>query len=203
MIELSAEQEAFLLKHEISKSEILDGRGLDKKSRTAKAKVQSCRLILVNKPCSKGGHYFQTRSGHCPQCDSAKIAFQERHRARQTIYLAGSLEGSCKKVGVTKDILDRHKQMNGQRYGGYQDWAILFTVVTNDAGRVESAVLARLKEFMIHVTYFKDNKMQVAQEMFRASKSLVLNTLAESMRDLGVEFDQTSAKKSDAWSNFD
>lgn len=199
---LTSEQREFVKSLGLSEEDVLDGRGMSKKGREARAREQGKQIILTGVACAKAGHFLKTRSGHCVECNTSSIAYQKRHRTEQTIYITGSKSESLLKVGVTKDPFDRHKQMNEQGYGDIFDWDFLFQVIIPDAGRIEGEVLKRLSNYQIERTYWKDGKEQTAKELIKAPLKVVYQTLAEIISSEKLRFDTATAKKSGDWHFF-
>jgi hypothetical protein len=81
--------------------------------------------------CRKSGHTLRTRTGHCIQCDTARLAFMKRHVSEGIIYIAGSKEGEIMKVGYSKAVEVRQESLNRTQYAGYKDWVINCRVVNN------------------------------------------------------------------------
>lgn len=167
----------FLKSQGLTASDVYDGR--NQKSAQWKAGVRSEGLTLVlGVPCVRNGHRLRTRSGHCAQCDTSKIAYQNRHRTEGYIYIAGSLSARLLKVGVAVDIEQRLRNLRGQAYGGLRDWQIIYYVKVPDSGRIEADALRRLRSKRVVKSYDKDGTDQAAQELIGATFSVTLDAVS-------------------------
>jgi hypothetical protein len=81
--------------------------------------------MLTSVRCRAIGHRIRTRGGHCAQCNPANIGFTERETANGYVYIAGSRRGRFIKIGATRDVAQRERQLRTERYGGASDWLVL------------------------------------------------------------------------------
>jgi hypothetical protein len=192
---------SFLQAHGLNESDVFDARGKAK----AVWRVEAKRLgkpLIYGTPCAAAGHRLRTRSGHCVQCKPAMIAYQRRHSARQTLYIAGSQTLGCLKIGVTADIFDRHTQMNTQAYGGANDWQVLFRLDVDHAGRVEAALFRMFASKAVKGETWKDGRWQETREMLKVSLSEAYTATAEIIQREGLDIDRKSAMKTGDWSKY-
>ena len=75
MAEPSDDQRKFLRDQKLPLSFLFDASGMRKVDYEAVMKRDEKFFAFGVTPCSKGGHSLRTRSGHCIQCDTAKIAY--------------------------------------------------------------------------------------------------------------------------------
>ncbi|WP_421405095.1 hypothetical protein [Agrobacterium fabrum] len=114
---LTQDELEFLRTQGLSATDVYDGRG--QSSAAWKAGVRSAgKTVVLGSPCSSKGHRLRTRSGHCAQCDTAKLSYQKRHNTEGYIYIAGSKAARLLKVGTCVDIEQRRRNLRNQMYGG-------------------------------------------------------------------------------------
>ncbi|MFT4163385.1 GIY-YIG nuclease family protein [Shinella sp.] len=178
---LTRDEIDFLKAQGLSPADVYDGRG--QSSAAWKAGVRSAgKTVVLGSPCSSKGHRLRTRSGHCAQCDTAKLSYQKRHNTEGYIYIAGSKAARLLKVGTCVDIEQRRRNLRNQMYGGISDWEMLFTAKVEAGGKVEGDALARLSKFKVVRMYEKDGKKQEAAEMLKTSFSVALSVVQESLK---------------------
>jgi hypothetical protein len=123
------------------------------------------------------------------------------------VYIAGSLTGRVIKIGTAKDIPQRERQLRAERYGGFSDWIVLFSIWANEAGRVEYDASSRVGGRRIYRSYSKDGVEQTAIEVleapFSAAEKAIRESLGpidtaaawESIRSYRYEFDYSSREQ--------
>lgn len=179
---------AFLKEHRIHIADIYDGRKQCTSAWKVSAKEGNYPFILTQRRTCSGNHRLKTRSGHCPQCNSANIAFIRRESATGYVYIASAHRGKIVKIGYAKDINVREATLREQGYGGYHDWKIICFFRTHDAGKMERRVSARFADRRAYGNYFKDGKWQTATEMFRYNQSSALEFfMAFAVNELGLK----------------
>ena len=166
MAELSDDQRKFLRDQKLPLSFLFDASGMRKVDYEAVMKRDEKFFAFGVTPCSKGGHSLRTRSGHCIQCDTAKIAYTLRHYKTADVYVAGSLQVKLIKVGSSVDCDTRVRELNRVRYGGATDWSILSRVRSEKSGMVEFFVHDALKDKRRDIPYLKDGRVQLGSESF-------------------------------------
>jgi hypothetical protein len=67
--------------------------------------------------------------------------------------------------------------MRSERYGGYGDWDIVYSVSVKGAGAVEDAARARLSRYAVARSYWKNGKSQSGIELLKCSFGKALNAL--------------------------
>lgn len=177
-MDLTDEELWFLRRVGLSANDVYDGRGESKDSREWAAR-QTGKVLVLGPRCRAAGHRLRTRSGHCAQCDTRKIAFQQRYNSSGYVYIAGSLSGRLIKIGTAQDIPQRQRQLRAEQHGGYSDWYVLFSIWVNEAGRVEHDASARVNSPRHFGSYFKDNIGQTATEVLRCSFSTALQAITD------------------------
>ena len=166
MAELSNEQLKFLRSQKIPPSAMFDASGLKKADYQNAMKAEGKCFCYGGNDCNNG-HALKARSGHCIQCDHARIGFMLRNDADAYIYIAASVTGRLIKIGCTIDIAVRAAALNRLQYGGQNDWHILATAYTPAAGKVEFEAHAALSRFNVPGEYVKAGRRQRCYELFR------------------------------------
>ena len=180
---ITKEQLKFLETQKISLDKIFDATGLSKTEYHKSMKEMDKIIAIGVTPCAKFSHSMRTRNGHCVQCNTATIAFLERHYEKGYIYIAGSKKEEVIKVGFASDINNREESLNDEGYGEINDWKILFQVMCKDAGKIEFRTHKKLNKYLINRSYLKNNKKNECYEIFSCSYSLAKKTLDENIGD--------------------
>jgi hypothetical protein len=157
MAQLTSEQLSFIASQAIPISKFFDASGLSKDERVRVMDVLGSVFYYGGAACKSGGHTLRTKSGHCIQCDTSKIAYQMRSTASGYVYLAQSPSTNLIKIGYSKlHPQDRGEFLRREAYGGIKDWDIKrICHVEKDAGRREFLVHAALSSFNKNVAYEK------------------------------------------------
>src|SRR5260370_31039131 len=155
MVALTEGQRHFLALQRISESEIFDGSRLSPRRYKAAMECEGKLFALVARPCYRG-HYLRSRSGHCIQCDSKRIAFIKRYYKEAYVYVVGSRSERVFKIGSSESPWDRGAHLNSLGYGGISDWKTLYCATFPDAGRVECNVHSALSCFASPRKYFRE-----------------------------------------------
>ncbi|WP_272151046.1 GIY-YIG nuclease family protein [Tenacibaculum aiptasiae] len=130
------------------------------------------KMIAYNvTPCRQKGHTLRTRSGHCCQCDTAKIAFQKRNDSSGIVYIAGSLTGEIIKIGFSKAIEVRAESLNRTKYAGFNDWKIIYALKSKNAGRIETISNSLLYKYAFSIDYKHDGHWQDSHETYHCAYS--------------------------------
>ena len=138
---LSLEELQFLKLHNISLSKVFDATGMSKPIYRQLMKSADLPFASGTTPCHRAGHKLRTRSGHCIQCDPAKISYMLRWQKSGFIYVAYSDMFTLTKVGFSDDPKARMIQLNRVGYGGAYDWALMQAFYcSRDGGRIESEI---------------------------------------------------------------
>jgi T5orf172 domain len=183
---LTAAELAFLEKYGLSASNVYDGRGQSKAKREAAAKQGGFDLILAA-GCTNGGHRLKTRSGHCAQCDTSKLARQTRYNTPGSVYIAGSLRTKLLKIGSTDDVEQRERTLQYERgYGSAPDWKVLFHAKVAKKGEVEGAALRSLERYKVPRPYVNGSQQEAA-ELLNAPFSEALVAVADAIGPSGCD----------------
>lgn len=168
----------FLSSQGLSAIDVFDTKGRSPKSVKEDAKALG-KAILLGAPCQAAGHRLRTRSGHCAQCDSSKIAYQRRTEVQSDVYVAISNSLGWVKVGSSTNISARQYKLNFDAYGGATDWKLIFFVRAERGGRLELAAHSALSQFCIEAEYTKDGQLQVSRECFSCSEHVAVQTIMD------------------------
>jgi hypothetical protein len=171
---LSDEQKAYLKKQNISLGSVFDAKGLGQKEYKAVMKELGKTVATGVTPCKREKHTMRTRSGHCIECNSASIAFQNRHSIEAYVYVAGSLNLSVIKVGLSNDTKARMLSLNSLNYAGTSDWKCLYWVNTKNAGTVEFNTHKTLEEFASPKVYRRNEQNVDCLETFTCPATMAI-----------------------------
>jgi len=179
---LTAEEQSFLTQHKLSADDVLDGRSLSQSEKKQCAKELG-KEIVIGSPCKKYAHRLRTRSGHCVQCDTSKLAYSSRHSQSGYVYIAGSAHQKLIKIGITKSINERAESLSvpDYKYAGLDDLRVLFWVKVENYGEIESNTHAALKQYQKIISYNKGGTNQDAREIFQCSFSQAKAVLDEAL----------------------
>lgn len=167
MTKLTTVQIDFLKKIGVPINKTFDATGLSKGYYSKVMKERSLEVAYGVTPCAKGNHTLRTRAGHCLQCNSANIRFQNRHTEAGFLYLAKSKSGKIVKFGQTQDIYQRMSSLNESGYGGFIDWEIVLFANVIESGKIEKQIHTEIWHHRAHFEYLKDGRMQEAYEIFK------------------------------------
>jgi hypothetical protein len=170
----------FLKSQGLAQHDVYDGRGQSKEEWRAAAKSEG-KILVLGTPCGEANHRLRTRSGHCVQCNSKKIAFQERHNSVGYVYIAGSMDAKLIKIGTAIDIEQRLSNLRHQAYGGIRDWEMLFTAKVTNSGKTEGEALSQLKQSKITRAYSKDGNEQEASELLKTNFTKAINAVGRAI----------------------
>lgn len=188
MSKLTHEQFNFLLEQKIEIKHVFNAEGLRKEEYKKIMKDLNMIIAYNVTPCKAKGHTLRTRSGHCCQCDTSKIAFQMRADASGITYLAGSLKGEIIKIGFTKAIEIRSESLNRTKYANYSDWEILFAIQSKFAGKIENNSNSLLNKYFLSNDYEHDNHIQESYETFKCSYNKGKEVILDTCRNNNFEF---------------
>jgi hypothetical protein len=184
---LSKEQIEFLKSQKIDLKYLFNAQGYSKKEYKKIMKELNKSIAFNVTPCKRGGHTLRTRSGHCCQCNTATIAYQQRSEASGIVYVAGSLKGELIKIGFSKALEVRSESLNRTYYAGFKDWEILFAINSDKAGEIENLANSCLHKYALSFDYFKDNHWQDSSETYKCSYSKARSIVEEVINDFNYE----------------
>ena len=193
MSRLTPKQLYFLKKHNVDLKYVFNANGMSKSEYRQIMKELNKYVAFNVIACRKSGHTLRTRTGHCIQCDTARLAFMKRHVSEGIIYIAGSKEGEIMKVGYSKAVEVRQESLNRTQYAGYKDWVILFAIVSEDAGKIESMANMTLRKYAYKLDYYHNGEWQDSSETytctFAKAKESVLKSCKAYSSNYKIELD--------------
>lgn len=171
MARLTQTEILFLKSQNISLSLVFDATGLSGEERKQQMKLLEKPFYYGGALCNAGGHSLRSRSGHCIQCDTAKIAYQLRSSASGYVYLAYSPSTTYVKVGYSaQHPQERADLLRKTRYGNVSDWDVKRLLqLSRDAGKTEFAIHAALEKYQRPITYWKGHDLVECREIFVCS----------------------------------
>jgi len=100
------------------------------------------------------------------------------------------------KTGAATEIVKRVKTLNGaaSKYGGFDDWEMLFYAKTINIGKVERMVQEKLASYLDTRQFQKSEKAAKGSELFRCSYTRAKKALMDVQEELGLEFTQKVEK---------
>ena len=116
---------------------------------------------------------------------SLSDVYRDRHYSPGYVYIAGSLD-RVMKIGVTINIHQQQRRLRYLEYGSVSDWQLLYYVWVDEAGRIEHAARARLKNYRVVRRYTKDGVRQRGREIvdcsFNTAHEALLASIGEAER---------------------
>lgn len=141
-------------------------------------------------------HGFLTIGGECADCHPLNIPFAVRENKTGYLYIAGSKRGELMLVGSVNEIKDRVTINAGAfRYGGFDDWELLYHAKTDTLGRAERLVQAKLNDYRAAYQYEKPGKIQNGGELYRCAYQKAKDTVTALQQDGEFSFSQENEKK--------
>jgi len=175
---LTTKELKFLDTQNLTIDDVYDGRHERRPDYGRNAKKLG-KPIVIGSKCKLQGHRLRTRSGHCIQCHPSKIAYSSRHSEAAELYIAGSFSSKLLKVGISKNIAQREKSLNGSNYAGVSDWKILGSIYIKKAGNIEGTIDQKLKKYKTDRYYSKQGARQKASEVYKTSFTKLSKKVAE------------------------
>ena len=171
---LTREQLHFLHSQDLSEEDTFDALGMTQSTYYPIMKKANKLIAYNTKPC-KNGHTMRTRSGHCPQCNTAYLKFIQRSNDGGFVYIAISQRSKLCKVGLTHAIAVREESLNRTYYANLDDWNIRFAIKSEYAGKIEELVKMRLYPY----SYQLDCD-------FKKAKSTIIDTCKKSQYEYKI-----------------
>lgn len=178
---LTASELRFLRSQGLCPDDVMDVRHMPQRMWFREIKERG-KTIALGSRCRKAGHRLRSKKGHCVQCDTKILAFASRFNLRQYLYIAGSLHARLIKIGVSKDLRQRLRQIRAERHGDARDWEVIYAVEIERAGEIEDRVLSRLGRYSIDSHYWKDGVLRQSIELRRC-------TISQAMQAMNAEMD--------------
>jgi len=196
---LTKEQETFVKKHKISQDILINANGEGMSDELLQQMHDEGKVFAYNvNDCAENAeHSFRTISGDCPQCDTTKVTAALREHKNGYIYIAGSKKGSMIKVGSANETKARTPtfDISSAKYGGYDDWEVLFHARTVTMGRIERQFQEQLSEYKTSYQFEKAGKLQNGGELYRCSYAKAKEVILNEENQLPSDFTLISEKK--------
>lgn len=112
---------------------------------------------------------------------SISDAFEARHYEPGYVYIAGSLSGRVLKIGSCLRASKQGQYLRTKRYGGIDDWIVLYHVWVEHRGMIEHDARRDLPRVIRY--YEKDGRMQRGREIVRCDFTVALNSLSKCLTD--------------------
>lgn len=195
---LNKEQKDFIKKYKISEELLFDANGEEMSEDLIRNMSEAKKSFAFNvRNCSENPeHNFITIGGDCPQVEVEKIAFALRENKTGYIYIAGSKRGELILVGSSNETKDRVVINTATfKYGGFDDWELLFHAKTETLGRVERLVQGQLKDYKAAYQYEKSGKLQNGGDLYRCSYNKAKDSIIDLQTAEHFDFSQINEKK--------
>ena len=112
---------------------------------------------------------------------SLSDVFRGRYYEPGYVYIAGSLSGRVLKIGTCLKVNKESQYLRNKRYGGINDWVVLYHVRVEHRGMVEHDARRDLPREVRY--YEKDGRWQRGREIVVCDFSVALNALSDCLTD--------------------
>lgn len=177
LIALTEREHEFIARMRIPLDQVIDARGMKRAQYALLIKEQSALLAWGSTPCKNHGHRLRDRHGHCVMCAPSSLAFAKAYHVEATVYVAYSASAKRVKVGHTKNIFDRIRQLNLHKAAEATDWDWGAFYVCDNAGAIEKEVHRRLARYKVAAPY--GAKEGESDEVFRCGHRTAVTVLRE------------------------
>lgn len=165
MAKLTKRDEQFLTRHGISLDLLFNASGMPSWQWKARMREEG-KLFAFGVSCLRG-HSLKTRSGNCIRCSTANIAYQMRSERDGYVYIARSAGRRLTKIGFSADDpWNRIYIANLEGYAGASDWRVVQQHYGMNAGRLELALHAALREHWKPQTWYRNGRWCEAREVY-------------------------------------
>ena len=107
--------------------------------------------------------------------------FRERYYEPGYVYIAGSLNGRVLKIGTCLKVHRQSQYLRNKRYGGIDDWVVLYHVWVERRGMIEHDARSDLPREVRY--YEKDGRYQRGREIVACDFSAAFNALSDCLTD--------------------
>lgn len=152
-IALDEREREFLARMRIPLDQVIDATGMKRAQYAEVLKEQDALLAWGVTPCNSHGHRLRDKHGHCVICAPSSLSFAKAYRVEATVYVAYSASAKRVKVGHTKSILDRIRQLNSHKTAQATDWVWRAFYSCDNAGAIEKEVHRRLARYKVTAPY--------------------------------------------------
>lgn len=183
---LSEDEHNFLKSLNVPISQCFDANGLAV-NRCRQSMKDLEKIIAYNSTLCGAGHKIRTRSGHCIQCDTSRLRYSQRYAEQGYIYIAGSYSSELIKIGSTNNYKNREASLNGENYGGLNDWELISYYKCKNSGKIETTTHTFLQQYIVLKEYQKNRLTQTAREIFKCNYKKCKEALYNSIGDQTVK----------------
>lgn len=173
---LAESEQVFLRRLGYSPEAVFDARRM-RAAHWKDAVRETNKVIVLGKPCRAAGHRLRTRSGHCVQCDTSKLGFQNRYNSPGYVYVARSSTSGLVKIGTAQNIKIREQKLRYEQHAQADDWRILYAVKVKTGAKIEHKIFSTLARYRTSRSYVKEGKINEANELFKCSVATAIETL--------------------------
>jgi hypothetical protein len=196
---LTKVQADFIKKHKISDELLIDAQG-NNFSEELKAEMYAQQKSIaynVTGCPENDNHTFHTIEGFCPECHPLKLAVALIENKTGYIYISGSIKGNLIQVGSAVEAKDKIKTINSfsAKYGGYDDWELLFYAKTESLGKAERMTQEKLSDYKAVHVQEKATKLKNGIEIYRCSYNKAKLAMTELLDAAQFEFTQINEKR--------
>lgn len=195
---LTNEQRQFLLSHNVDLSKVFYAKEMVRREYLEVMKKNRLLVAVGVSPCAKGGHTMRGPGGNCIQCNPALLKFSSRYHEEGALYVAHSATSGLVKVGITKDLGDRFKQLNVHQLDGCSDWRLFKSVNVLNSGRIEHSVHSKLSRFRVVTQHAKRDSE--CRETFNCSPQIAFDAIKKALADFS---ENNSESKDGLWQSFE
>lgn len=187
---MTKEEKLFFDKHNVPIYLTIDAKGKPVNAELKNYMKSNGYYFAYNSSkCQKEGHTLRDRYSHCIVCHTSSISFGLRNSVFGYVYIAGSICGEFVKIGFTKEKVNREESLNRTKYGGFNDWKILFSASCQNAGLIEQKTKSSLNRYHAKNIEYKNGKKLEADELFRCSYKNALDIVKSVLKVEKIEFE--------------
>jgi len=195
---LTNEQRQFLFSHKIDLSKVFDAKKMSRREYLEVMRKDRLLVAIGVSPCVKGGHTMRGPGGNCIQCNPASLKFSSRYHEEGALYIAHSATSGLIKIGITKDLDDRFKQLNVHQLDGCSDWRLFKSVNVLNSGRIEHFVHNKLSKFRVLTQHAKRDSE--CRETFNCSPQIALDAIKKALAVFSGNISESDDK---IWEKFE
>jgi hypothetical protein len=114
---------------------------------------------------------------------SLSDVFRDRHYSPGYVYILGSISARVLKIGTTVNLRQQVNRNSSQRYGGIDDWVLLFHVRVEEGGKTEHDARRLLKRYRDLRMYLKDGRPQKGRELVNCGFTTALEAIIQCLSE--------------------
>lgn len=152
-----------------------------------KMKVEGKAFAYNTSPCENEGHTISERSGNCVQCKTTNINLMLKSISYGCVYIAASSIGQMIKIGSTRIKEIKSDLLNKTKFGGYNDWEILYSFYCLESGKMEGTIQTELSRYSSTVQYDNEANLHKAAELFRCGYPKAKEAALKAPEELNIQ----------------